>query len=246
MSVILSEVKGFTPVIDVVANELGFITAGVYGIVWRHCQMDSHVCRASAETLAAMLDVSVNTIRRHIRKLVEAGYIIDDTPDRRNAPHVYRDAGKVQIDGLIQAKEVTQKEQAEDVCQPEVTQKEQAVTHRGQPRLPTESNEDTDTNEDSISPPDGRAWFLSLASLCVADLSVATKAQTGLLGQSSKKLKDAGVTPEQIDAFGSWWYENDWRGKTGQPPTPSQVRSEWGKFIKSGAGGGRRVVKIGR
>jgi len=247
MSIILSEVKGFTPVIDVVAKELGFITAGVYGLVWRHCQMSNHICRASVETLASMLDISPNTIRRHLKKLVDAGYIIDTTPGRHNAPHVYKDAGKVKIEGLIQAKEVTQREQPIADDEAEVTQREQPVTQREQPRLPRESREDTETMKDSIHvTSDGRAWFLSMASLCVVDLKVATKAQTGNLGQSSKKLKDAGVTPEQIDAFGPWWYENDWRGKQGQPPTPSQVRSEWGKFVKSGADSGRRVVKLGR
>jgi len=71
-------------------------------------------------------------------------------------------------------------------------------------------------------------------TLCDIDLAIATKRQKQQLGQSSKLLKDkAGATPEQIEAFGSWWYADDWRGQKGQPPTPAQVREVWGRFKKS-------------
>jgi len=240
MSVILSEVKGFTPVIDVVAKELGFITAGVYGLVWRHCQMNDRICRASVQTLAETLDVSSNTIRRHLKKLVDGGYIIDTTPGRLNAPHIYKDAGKVKIDGLLEAKEDTQK----GTPTKKVTHREQPDTQKGQARLPRESTEDTieESNKDTI---DGRLWFIALSELCVVNLNVATKTQKAQLGQSSKILKKSGATPEQIVSFGKWWYSEDWRGKQGQAPTPAQVRSEWGKFTASGSNG-RRVITLGR
>ena len=159
MSVILSEVKGFTPVIDVVAKELGFITAGVYGLVWRHCQMNNHICRASVETLAGMLEVSPNTIRRHLKKLVDYGYIIDTTPDRTNAPHVYKDSGKVKIQGLLEAKEDTHKGQAKK----KDTQREQPPTQKEQASLPTEGREETildsikDTTGEKTSPNGGQS-----------------------------------------------------------------------------------------
>ena len=89
---------------------------------------------------------------------------------------------------------------------------------------------------------DGRAWFVSLADLCEVDLAVATKRQKQQLGQSSKLLKDkADATPEQIVAFGKWWYLNDWRGKQGQAPTPAQVREVWRVFKKHAPAGKFKV-----
>ena len=100
----LSEVKGFTPVIDILANELGTMTALVYGIVWRYCQQDNHVCYASKETIAKHANISPKTVQRHLHSLVERGYLEDLTPDKRNAPHTYKDAGKVIITGLVEAR----------------------------------------------------------------------------------------------------------------------------------------------
>jgi hypothetical protein len=100
----LSQVKGFTPVIDVLAQELDTMTALVYGIVWRYCQMEDKVCRASKETIAHHANISPKTVQRHLQALVKAGYIEDTTPDWKHKPHVYKDAGKVQINGLVEAK----------------------------------------------------------------------------------------------------------------------------------------------
>ena len=100
----LNQVKGFTPVIDVLAKELGTMTALVYGIVWRYCQMEDKVCRASKDTIAAHANIDAKTVQRHLHKLVERGYLEDTTPNLKHAPHVYKDAGKVQIIGLVEAR----------------------------------------------------------------------------------------------------------------------------------------------
>lgn len=106
MGSVLSEYKGFTPVIDVVVEDVGLMTAVVYGRMWRYCQMEDHVCRASMEKIAKEVGVSTKTARRHVKKLCEYGYFRDATPDVRNKPHVYVDTGKVVIRGLIEAKRV--------------------------------------------------------------------------------------------------------------------------------------------
>ncbi len=100
----LSQVRGFTPVIDILAEELGTMTALVYGIVWRYCQMEDKVCRASKETIAGHANISSKTVQRHLAELVKKGYLIDTTPDQKHRPHIYKDAGKVIIEGLIEAK----------------------------------------------------------------------------------------------------------------------------------------------
>lgn len=104
MGSFLQEVKGFTPVIDVVAAEVGFVTAGVYGVAWRYCQMEDGVCKASLERIAGHLNVDPKTAQRHLKKLCETSYLKDTTPGARNKPHVYVDTGKVIITGLVEAR----------------------------------------------------------------------------------------------------------------------------------------------
>ncbi len=91
---ILAQVDGFTPVIDSIANELGVISAVVFGRMWRFCQMSAGVCKASLETIAGKTGLSRASIMRHAKKLCEAGYLKDKTPDLRNVPHIYADTGK--------------------------------------------------------------------------------------------------------------------------------------------------------
>jgi len=246
MSVILSEVKGFTPVIDVIVKDVGLVEAVVYGVVWRYCQRANGVCTASLETIGAQVGVSDRTVLRHVKALCDKGYLIDTTPELRNRPHVYKDAGKVKIQGLLEAGETGVTESHTDAV---------GVTEshtRGDRKSPLGVTESQlkihETVEETIcNQEDGRAWFVALSDLCVVDLAVSTKTQRDQLGQTAKILRTkAEASPEQITAFGEWWYENDWRGKQGQPPTPAQVRSEWGKFKASGVADGRRVIRIGR
>ena len=72
---ILSQVKGFTPLIDILIEKHDLITAAVFGRAWRYCQMENRVCGASAETLAAELSVSVKTVGRRLKLLCQEGYL---------------------------------------------------------------------------------------------------------------------------------------------------------------------------
>jgi len=99
----LTRVEGFTPVIDVLVDELGLMPALVYGTVWRYCQMKDSVCKASLGKLAKRVGISYNTALRHIKTLCDKGYLEDTTPNLRYAPHVYVDTGKAKILNLISA-----------------------------------------------------------------------------------------------------------------------------------------------
>jgi DNA-binding Lrp family transcriptional regulator len=92
---ILSEIDGFTPLPDLLVKRYGLFTAAVFGRMWRYCQMQDGVCRATLDTIASELNVSKMTIIRHIETLVYDGFLKDTTPDRKNKPHVYADTGKV-------------------------------------------------------------------------------------------------------------------------------------------------------
>lgn len=95
---ILTEVDGWTPVIDAVVQDVGIMTAAVFGRVWRYCQMKDGVCQAGVERMADELSIERKTFMRHLEILTEKGYLEDHSPDLRNRPHTYSDTGKA---GLI-------------------------------------------------------------------------------------------------------------------------------------------------
>ena len=100
---VLADVSGFTPVIDSIAREYGLIRSAVFGRMWRYCQMQDGVCRASMETISEDLGIDRATVLRHAQELVNDGYLEDTTPDLRNRPHVYKDTGKAGLTISIEA-----------------------------------------------------------------------------------------------------------------------------------------------
>ena len=101
---ILAHVGGFTPIIDSLAEELGHTTAAVFGRVWRFCQMKDGVCNASLDAIGKPLKMSKPTVKRHINRLIEHGYLVDLTPDQTaRHPHIYADTGKAGLSVVIEA-----------------------------------------------------------------------------------------------------------------------------------------------
>lgn len=94
---VLTEVRGWTPLIDALVQKHGVHAAAVFGRMWRYCQLEDGICRASLETIADELHLSRPTVTQHIETLIKNGYLVDRTPGRRNAPHIYADTGKAQI-----------------------------------------------------------------------------------------------------------------------------------------------------
>ena len=72
---VMADVNGFTPVIDTLVKEVGLLTATVFGVVWRHCQMEDGFCWASQEKLADIIGISRQTMNEHIKKLSTTGYL---------------------------------------------------------------------------------------------------------------------------------------------------------------------------
>ena len=93
----ISTISGVTPAPDVLVNQYGYVTALVWGRVWRHCQMYDGVCRAAIDTIATSLGMSGRTIIRHLDDLCRDGYLFYMTPDLRNKPHLYADTGKIKV-----------------------------------------------------------------------------------------------------------------------------------------------------
>ena len=84
-------------------------------------------------------------------------------------------------------------------------------------------------NSEQIEQPH-QLMFEAVANACLIGWAVATKALKGRVARTSKVLREAGVSPEEVDAFARWWRVRDWRGKMGQPPLPHQVQESWGRF----------------
>lgn len=94
---ILSDVDGFTPLIDNITRTHGLTTSAVFGRMWRFCQGEHGVCHASLERIGEDLGIDKATVQRHAVKLCELGYLEDTTPGLRNKPHTYRDTGKAAL-----------------------------------------------------------------------------------------------------------------------------------------------------
>jgi len=90
---VLAEVDGFTPIIDSIVEECGLITAVVFGIAWRYCQMSDGVCRASQENIAVRAGLTRKAVNEHLQELVSGNYleVVEKEPGK---PLVYRDTGK--------------------------------------------------------------------------------------------------------------------------------------------------------
>jgi DnaD/phage-associated family protein len=94
---IAATVSKFTPCPDVLVEKYSHTTALVWGKVWRYCQMKDEKCRAAIKRLADELNLSDDTIGKHIKILETGGYIEDLTPDLKNKPHEYVDTGKLKL-----------------------------------------------------------------------------------------------------------------------------------------------------
>lgn len=148
---ITTEVSGFIPVFEIVMHQYkDHMTALVFGRMWQYCGMEDGVCRASLERIGKDLQISRATVIRHADKLVADGYLIDTTPDRRNRPHAYKDAGKVvmksQVLGVAEKNTgVSQKNRGvaqsnlikQDIKQ-EIKEKELKPTPKAKPETPPE------------------------------------------------------------------------------------------------------------
>ena len=101
---IIQEVSGFVPVFEAILEKYDdYVTALVFGRRWQYCRMEDGVCRAGLERIASDLKMSAATVMRHTEKLVEDGYLIDLTPDLRNVPHHYKDAGLIVMKSQLTA-----------------------------------------------------------------------------------------------------------------------------------------------
>lgn len=210
---ILAEVDGWTPLIDILVANHSLVRAAVFGRIWRYCEMSEGECRAPLKKIANRLGISYRTVLRHIKALVDDGYLEDLTPDLRNRPHRYRETGKAGIRVKIEAFPTRSESPST------MTLSQSAMTES-----PTGS--DSKSHEDTIKKqvkkqvkkkrktrkPD--PLFDAIADVCQCD----PKLNGSSIAKVRHKLFDAGYTVKDVFDFGHWWNSDEWRFKKG-PPT---------------------------
>jgi DNA-binding Lrp family transcriptional regulator len=225
---ILQEVDGFTPVIDALVDELGLVTAAVFGAVWRYCQMQSSVCTASQDKIAERLRLERRTVMRHIKTLVEHGYLRDLTPELKNRPHTYMDTGKAGLRSRLWA------EVKRGVTLNDSTGIESDTTVTlSDPKIQIKKHTDDDDGQPAAQPlaPDQSEalWALRFVGLdddaaqslarthnpdavrgwcCIAWTRHGPNGVTNMAGFVRSKLDDGAVTPDvapaQMHEFMKW------------------------------------------
>jgi hypothetical protein len=138
---ILSEVNGWTPVIDSIATEYSPITALVFGVIWRYCQMDSHKCTASQQTLADHIGISRRAFMDHAKILVENGFLIAEESIGKTT--TYYDTGKAGVRIIL----------AGDVQESDNQPTQEMRTNK------TINNKTSNTHGDALSKTHPRAYF---------------------------------------------------------------------------------------
>lgn len=245
--------NGFTPAADELVQLYGPTTAMVFGAIWRYCQMEDGVCRASESKIAARAGVSVSTLGRHTEVLVRDGYLEDTTPDRRNSPHIYRDTGKIKMRIVLSAGQNADYNAA--IPSPNlVGQNDKPVRQNGVPlrqndvpRYVKMTDEDTvtkihkkkekrreeeDTQSGANAQPSGtlspQQEYFRAVCCCVGwfDSTTLTESQRGQVAQTMGILKTAGITIDHLRTYYQDW-RRSWRSKGGREyPTLNTLRAE--------------------
>lgn len=171
---ILADVSGFTPIIDTMAMEHGLIYAAVFGRMWRFCQMEDGVCKASLDKIAQGLHVDKATVMRYADRLVADGYLTDLTPDLHNAPHVYADTGKAAIRVGIGATVAGCNADSESVAQRNATVAGcNATVAQSQLKIVSKKDSKNGNNREGISHPDFERACACLQETRPADYAAA-------------------------------------------------------------------------
>lgn len=220
-----SVLSGFTPAPDVLIRDYGYMTALVWGKVWRYCQMSDGVCRAALDRISTELGMSYSTILRHIKPLCDDGYLYDSTPELKNKPHIYSDTGKIRIRVSVEAQVYS------------VTKKEQntPLSHKDRVTL-SERQSETVTERDEESNKKEKETTLTPEEIEQANNKV--DAILRLNRNSAFHWKGRDYFKDNLLIYADWYFE-----KTGQICTKKYSKS-WIKAFSEWAEGGLELKSL--
>ena len=70
------------------------------------------------------------------------------------------------------------------------------------------------------------------------------KLKRGQIAKTTKRLRDANYTVDDLDVFIKWWNINDFRGKKGEPPTMAQVEEKIFQSKNDNGNSNKRTIKM--
>lgn len=216
----------FTPVIDKLADKYGLVRAAVFGTVWRWCEMEDRVCKASLTKIAKRLGINKSTLLRHIKVLCEDGYLEDLTPDLRNKPHTYRDTGKaglkLLISGFVDDGETVAERNA--VLQ-SATDQAETVAEKQLKIQDTKIHKKKPKPKKQTCP---KEWMDAVYGACKMNISTVSEATRKTVSGCGLALIKAGATIDGLRAFYAWHISDPWR-KDHETLTPKKIRDRWGQ-----------------
>lgn len=193
--------------------------AAVYGAVFRFTKMESGKCSASQTKIGKRIGLKRPAVNKYIQILIKDGYILDETPDVKNKPHVYSllimptigiDMGVFQKntdDGNGVSEENTTGVSQEDAKIPSTKIEDQEDRKEEAPkRKRTPLDDMTD----------------AICEVCQVDIDTAAPSVIKI----RTVLVKAKYTAEDIIAFGKWWDSDSWR--RAHPPTIWQLKERIG------------------
>ncbi len=219
---VLANVDGFTPVIDGLAKELSVITAIVFGVVWRYCQMKDGVCTASYSTISEKAGIGRSTVCKHLKKLVAAGYLSKTKdPNPKSTTLTYKDTGKAGMNISIG-------------CSP----REQGVPDVNAGCSPRElkivSTKIQNQSDKTPSEPKINEQALLVGALCKV-LSWDVDLCAPRVARLAVKLRQKGATPDMVIEMyspGGWFWRSSghWVAEQHKNLNQAAITETWGAW----------------
>jgi len=258
----LADTGGWIPCIESIAEHYDIATAMVFGVIWRFGNMHLGICDAALDKIAKYAHVSRSTAKRKLRLLEDNGFIVDMTPSERHRPHYYKDTGKAGIHILAYNEDDFRKELVAELEQPmepievgqnglpggsEWTTSNSENATRGGSEWTTNILKNKEINKVPKTPRTkediqrGNLQAMQRGSQNTELIREVVEKRFHIYPNwQTKSWNDVLLfirsrpAGETLDRFADWWYENDWRGKEGAPPTCTIIRELWPQAFKGG------------
>jgi|GEM_PF-5755713 len=227
-----ADVRGWTPLITALVEEMGLITAAVFGRVWRYCQGECGECVASQESIAKDLGLVPRTVQNHLKRLVAEGYL--DDVERPGMPTRYRDTGKAGLRVSIDATPATNTNTQElDSYHPRIRFQgtQELDSYKERLRREVFKKEFKRVDDDDEIPPNGRSRKSSSSSNPLTN----SLSDACALSTSSAKVAEAAEVIRS-ENLGNPHMVEDWAERSWPSERPSNAmrRRPWPSQIVDG------------
>lgn len=193
-----------------VIQDLGIASAGVFGVVYWYSKRWDGYCWASQEEIGKLSGLTSRSVRTHLQRLTEAGYIVPVDHDGKT--NGYMPAH--QWDTLI------------------TMRKGEEIGKNFRPNPKTEekiSDKEYYLRELNSSTTPQQAMVGALSDVMGMDI----KLNAGRLGKFASSLVDAGYDAEtvmEIYSPGGAWYTEEYYGQQGQIPNQYNIKATIAKL----------------